>query len=149
MRLLAVGTVLAGLLTGCNITDQYQQDVDDVGKQIVADWKELPEVTAAEYEYRHGLDQGQVIYVDATLRAGSISETVTGRLMEIARRDYWKGTPWTVSIHAAIHSSDNPPVAGRRSFDKAIHSGAVEIDFSDQAVVAELEQKYGPRPARK
>ena len=111
MRLLAVGTVLAGLLTGCNITDQYQLDVDDVGKQIVADWKELPEVTAAAYEYRHGLDLGQIIYV-------------------------------------AVYSSDNPPVDGRENLDKAIHSAHVETDPSDQAV-AELEQKYGPRPARK
>jgi hypothetical protein len=65
-------------------------------------------------------------------------------LFEIARRNYWRGTSWTVWIQAAVYSSDNPPIAGQPSFDKTIHSRKVEIDFSDKALTAELEKKYGP-----
>ena len=51
--------VLVGLLAGCNVVEQYYEDVDSFGKKIVADWKEMPEVVDATYEYRHGLDRGR------------------------------------------------------------------------------------------
>jgi hypothetical protein len=45
-----------------------------------------------------------------------------------SRRNYWRGTSWTVWIQAAVYSSDNPPIAGQPSLDKTIHSRKVEID---------------------
>jgi hypothetical protein len=134
---------LVFVLAGCNITNQYYEDVEGVGKQIVADWKELPEVVNAEYEYRHGLDQGQVLYVDAIVRDESAKVSVE-QLEEIARRDYWRGTWQNVSVHVAVFSEAQPPVTGPTGPDNAISRSDIKLDNP-----AELEKQYGPRPQKK
>lgn len=134
---------LVFVVAGCNITDQYYEEVEAVGKQIVADWKELPDVKDASYEYKHGLDQGQQLQVNATVPAASVS-SVADQLEEIARRDYWRGTWWDVSLNVNIFSDANPPVEGKWNHDKVVHSK--KIVFDDPAA---LEKKYGPRPEKK
>ncbi|MFD5827649.1 hypothetical protein [Lentzea sp. NPDC060358] len=137
----AICTVL--LLVGCTATDQYHDDVDAVGKQIVADWKELPEVVGAEHEYRHGLDQGQVIYAIATVEEGSVQESVE-QLQEIARRDYWRGTSRNVSLTVSVYSDANPRVKSPTGPDNSVSRKRIELDDP-----AGLEKQYGPRPARR
>ena len=39
VRLAGLVVVLVGLLAGCNVFSQYHEDVDELGKKIVADWK--------------------------------------------------------------------------------------------------------------
>ncbi len=134
---------LVFLLAGCNITDQYYEEVEAVGKQIVADWQELPEVQAASYEYKHGLDQGQLLFTYATVPAASVA-SVAEQLEEIARRDYWRGTWWNVSLDVRIFSEANPPVEGKWNEDKVVYSK--KIEFDDPAA---MEKKYGPRPVKK
>ncbi|HEX8867793.1 MAG TPA: hypothetical protein VF821_19195 [Lentzea sp.] len=134
---------LAFALAGCNITDQYYEDVEGVGKQIVADWKELPEVVKAEYEYKHGLDQGQLINVTATVRDESAEKTV-GKLEEIAQRDYWRGTSQNVSLHVYVYSDANPETVSPTGSSKPYSSKDIKLDDP-----AALEKQYGPRPAKK
>ncbi|MFS8098088.1 hypothetical protein LFM09_13180 [Lentzea alba] len=134
---------LAFLLAGCNITDQYYEDVEAVGKQIVADWKELPEVVEAKYEYKHGLDQGQVIHATATVRDESAATTVA-KLEEIAQRDYWRGTWQNVSVSVNVFSDANPQTVSPTGSSKPYSQKRIELDDP-----AALEKKYGPRPAKK
>lgn len=140
----ALATVsLVFVLAGCNITDQYYEDVEAVGKQIVADWKELPEVVDAEYEYRHGLDQGQVIYAMATVKDDAVQESIE-QLQEIARRDYWRGTWQDVSLHVSVYSDAKPRVKGPTGPDNSVSRSDIKLDDP-----AALEKKYGPRPTKK
>lgn len=134
---------LAFVLAGCNITDQYHEDVEAVGKQIVADWKELPEVVDAEYTYKHGLDQGQLIYVTATVRDESVKTSVE-KLEEIAERDYWRGTWQNISLHVNVYSDANPETVSPTGSSKPYSTKKIELDDP-----AALEMKYGPRPAKK
>jgi hypothetical protein len=141
-KVLAVASLVL-VLGGCNVTDQYYEEVDAVGKQIVADWKELPEVVNASYEYRHGLDQGQLLDVYATVPDASVT-SMAEQLEEIARRDYWRGTWRDISLDVRILSDANPPVEGKWNNDKVVRSKKVEFDDP-----AALEKKYGPRPVKK
>lgn len=134
---------LAFVLAGCNATDQYHEDVEAVGKQIVADWKELPEVVDAKYEYRHGLDQGQVIYATATVRDETAEKSV-GQLEEIAQRDYWRGTSQNISLHVNVYSDANPQTTSPTGSSKPYSQKRIELDDP-----AALEKTYGPRPAKK
>jgi hypothetical protein len=136
-------TSLVFLLAGCNIADQYYEEVEEVGKQIVADWKESPEVVDASYEYKHGLDQGQLLLSYATVPAASVTSAAE-KLEEIARRDYWRGTWHDVTLHVRLYSDANPPVQGQSNLDKIVHDKKIEFDDP-----AELEKKYGPRPTKK
>lgn len=142
-RRVLAATCLMFLLAGCNITNQYYEDVEGVGKQIVADWKELPEVIKAEYEYKHGLDQGQVIYVVATVRDESVEKSVA-QLEEIARRDYWRGTWQNVSLHVNIYTDANPQTVSPTGSSKPYSAKNIELDDP-----AALEKQYGPRPQKK
>ncbi|NKE62271.1 hypothetical protein FXN61_38230 [Lentzea sp. PSKA42] len=141
-KVLAVVSLIF-LLAGCNVTNQYYEEVEAVGKQIVADWRELPEVKDASYEYRHGLDQGQLLFAYATVPAASVT-SVAVQLEEIARRDYWRGTSLDVTLYVRIYSDANPPVQGQSNLDKIVHDKQIEFDDA-----AELEKKYGPRPKKK
>lgn len=141
-RVLAV-SCLVFVLAGCNATDQYYQDVEAVGKQIVADWKELPDVVDAEYTYKHGLDQGQIIYATATVRDESV-DTSVGKLEEIAERDYWRGTWQNISLHVNVYSDANPRTVSPTGSSKSYSTK--KIEFDDPAA---LEKQYGPRPTKK
>ncbi|MDT7790191.1 MAG: hypothetical protein QOF58_8610 [Pseudonocardiales bacterium] len=134
---------LVFLLAGCNITNQYYEDVEGVGKQIVADWKELPEVVKAEYGYKHGLDQGQLVYATATVRDESVEKSVA-QLEEIAQRDYWRGTWQDVSLYVTVYSDANPETVSPTGASKPYSEKRIELDDP-----AALEKKYGPRPEKK
>lgn len=134
---------LASVLAGCNITNQYYEDIEGVGKQIVADWKELPEVVKAEYEYKHGLDQGQIIHATATVRNESADKTIQ-RLEEIAQRDYWRGTSQDISLRVYVYTDADPEIVSPTGSNEAYSTKDVKLDDP-----AALEKKYGPRPEKK
>jgi hypothetical protein len=134
---------LTALLAGCSLGEQYYEDVDEVGKKIVADWKALPEVAEARHDYRHGIDQGQIMYVIAIIRADSVSEELIEKLKEVAERDYWLGTARKVSLRLVVYSSDNPPVEGGTDPDRAIRRETIGLPEKIGL------EKYGPRPTKK
>lgn len=148
-KAVAGAAVLLAALTGCNVTDQNKPEIDDVGKQIVAEWKSSAGVEDAAYEYVHGLDLGQQIHLQATLTASSAKETKYEELVEVARKCFWKSGDRTISMPYAFYSTDNPPTGKVRSSPNSVSHGYVEIDFQDKAVTSELEQKYGPQSTRK
>jgi predicted small secreted protein len=136
--------MLVGLLTGCNTFVQYYEDVDELGKKIVADWKEQSEVADASYEYVHGIDSGQQVDLKVIVRAESATNEVVDKLKDIANRDYWQSTAYDrdMSLQFVAYSSDNPPVAGESELSKSIGKGDLGVS---QKVGLE---KYGPRPTR-
>jgi hypothetical protein len=136
--------VTAGLVAGCGITDANRPTVDDVGKQIVSEWKSTDGVEDAKYKYVHGLDLGQQIHLQATLSAASLSEAKFGELVEAAREIYWKSGERSVSLPVTFYSSDKPPSGEVRTSPNSVFSGEVELGDP-----AELEKKYGPRPSQK
>ena len=142
-RVAIVVAMLVTLLSGCNVADQYYEDVDNVGKQIVTDWKKLPEVADAAYTYRHGLDQGQILDLDVTLRDDTTSDEFVEQLLETARRNYWLGTPQSVVIQVYLYAASDPPKKEPNDGTNAIRQEKVTID------AAELEKKYGPGPTKK
>ncbi|PWK80657.1 hypothetical protein C8D88_12321 [Lentzea atacamensis] len=141
-----VGAVflLIGLLTGCNVFVQYHEDVDELGKKIVADWKEQPEVADARYEYVHGIDSGQQLNLKVIVRAESASNEVVDKLKDIANRDYWQSTAYDreISPQFVAYSSDKLPVEGKWELASPIGKGGLGVPEK-----VGLE-KYGPRPTR-
>ncbi|RAS68530.1 hypothetical protein C8D87_102599 [Lentzea atacamensis] len=135
-RILALATVLS--LTACGITDQYNQEYDELGKKVVAEVKQQQGVADAEYSYVHGIDQGQGISVNVTLSSDANSADMPGKLMEIAQRNYWLGvTPPggpTMSVRVWSAEPPHPQIS------------LEQVDVSDTAA---LEKKYGPRPKKK
>lgn len=143
-RSLAATVVTAGLLAGCGATDANRPTVDNIGKQVVAEWKTTAGVEDAAYKYVHGLDLGQQIHLQATLSAASVSEAKFDELVEVAREIYWKSGERSVSLPVTFYSSDKPPSGEVRTSPNSVFSGDVEL--GDQAA---LEKKYGPRPTMK
>lgn len=139
--------MLVGLLSGCNLFVQYYEDVDELCKKIVADWKAQAEVVDASYVYVHGIDSGQQIDLDAIVRAESFTAEVWERLEDIANRDYWLSTAYDredhMSFQYVIYSSDNPPAKGEVGLTKSIGQG--DIGVSPKVGL----EKYGPRPTTK
>lgn len=148
-RLTFVLLVLA-LLAGCTgrpaVT--FDQSVEDLAKKIAADWKAVAGVADVRYEYRHGLDLGQSIGLDAALKPESASEAVVQELVEIAKRDYWQSTA-SAAIGAAIYRSEKLPDGPAEDKSIIMFNGPIKIDVYDQAQVDELTEKYGPRPTEK
>lgn len=131
---------MVGLLAGCNVTGQYYEGVDSFGKQTVADWKAMPEVLDATYEYRHGLDQGQVMYLDVTIRGDVDKDTVIGHLQEVARRNFWQKTSSTdVKVNLAVHSEGSGLGGGSATPGPVIYQGGLGQASGSP------EEKYGPR----
>jgi len=144
VRAAALIALLVGLLAGCNSVVQYYEDVDDLGKKIVADWKELPEVADASYRYQHGIDSGQQLEFEVVIRAESVSDEIIDKLKDIGSRDYWQSTAYdrgSMPLRFAAYSSDNPPPT-QSGPDTAIHRAGLGISKE-----VGLE-KYGPRPTR-
>ncbi|WP_346131133.1 hypothetical protein [Lentzea roselyniae] len=139
--------LLVGLLSGCNLFVQYYEDVDELCKKIVADWKAQAEVVDASYVYVHGIDSGQQIDLDVIVRAESFTAEVWERLEDIANRDYWLSTAYDredrMSFQYVVYSSDNPPAKGEVGLSKSIGHG--DIGVSPKAGL----EKYGPRPTTK
>lgn len=143
-RSLIATVVTAGLVAGCGVTDANRPTVDDIGKQVVSEWKSTDGVDDAKYKYVHGLDVGQQVHLQATLSAVSVSEAKFDELVEAARKIYWKSGERSVSLPVTFYSSDNPPSGDVRTSPNSVFSG--DIQLGDQA---ELEKKYGPRPTQK
>ncbi|PWK84799.1 hypothetical protein C8D88_1076 [Lentzea atacamensis] len=137
-----LGSLLAavGVLTGCSVTGQYYEGVDSFGKQTVADWKQMPEVVDATYEYRHGLDQGQVLYLDVTIGGEVDKDTVIGQLQEVARRNFWQKTSSNdVKVNLAVHSEGSGLGGGSAMPGPVIYQGGLGQGSGSP------EEKYGPR----
>ncbi|MGW6934623.1 hypothetical protein ACWGE0_31495 [Lentzea sp. NPDC054927] len=142
VRSVALVALLVGLLAGCNSVVQYYEDVDDLGKKIVADWKELPEVTDARYDYQHGIDSGQQMNFEVVIRTEAVSDEIIDKLKDIGSRDYWQSTAYdrgSMPLRFAAYSSDNPPPT-KSGPDTAIHRAGLGVSKE-----VGLE-KYGPRP---
>ena len=139
--------MLVGLLSGCNLFVQYYEDVDELCKKIVADWKAQAEVVDASYVYVHGIDSGQQIDLDVIVRAESFTAEVWERLEDIANRDYWLSMAYDredhMSFQYVVYSSDNPPAKGGMEAAKSIGQG--DIGVSPKVGL----EKYGPRPTTK
>lgn len=131
---------MVGLLAGCNVTEQYYEGVDSFGKQTVADWKAMAEVVDATYEYRHGLDQGQVMYLDVTIRGDVDKDTVIGQLQEVARKNFWQKTSSSdVKVNLAVHSEGSGLGGGSATAGPVIYQGGLGQGSGSP------EEKYGPR----
>jgi predicted small secreted protein len=139
--------LLVGLLTGCNTFVQYYEDVDELGKKIVADWKEQSEVVDASYGYVHGIDSGQQMDLKVIVRAESASDEVVDKLKDIANRDYWQSMAYdredNMSLQFVAYSSDNPPAEGESDLAKSIGQG--DLGVSPKVGL----EKYGPRPTKR
>ncbi|MGW6934620.1 hypothetical protein ACWGE0_31480 [Lentzea sp. NPDC054927] len=139
--------MLAGLLSGCNLFVQYYEDVDELCKKIVADWKAQAEVVDASYVYVHGIDSGQQIDLDVIVRAGSFTAEVWERLEDIANRDYWLSPAYDredhMSFQYVVYSSDNLPAKDEVGASKSIGHGDIGVSPKDGL------EKYGPRPTTK
>ncbi|WP_143466898.1 hypothetical protein [Lentzea kentuckyensis] len=129
------------LLTGCSVLEGFNEDVNTIGRQIVAEWKQRQDVAAAQFEYRHGLDLGESMTVEALVHADKITDTTVDDLVEIAKRDYWRGTWRSVSTSYLVYSTDDPPYADKRGEAKPIAHGKITFD-GDPA------HSYGPRPTQ-
>ncbi|RAS59230.1 hypothetical protein C8D87_11590 [Lentzea atacamensis] len=131
---------MVGLLAGCNVGDQYYEGVDSFGKQTVADWKAMPEVVDATYEYRHGLDQGQVVYLDVTIRGDVDKDTLIGQLQEVARKNFWQKTSSNdVKVNLAVRSEGSALGGGSATPGPVIYEGGLGQGSGSP------EEKYGPR----
>ncbi|MFS8098093.1 hypothetical protein LFM09_13205 [Lentzea alba] len=139
MRLVPVLAVL--LLTGCSVFESFNPLLNEIGKQIVADWKQRPDVAAAQFEYTHGLDAGDSLQVQVMLKAEEINDAVVDEVVEIARRDCWRGTWGSCSATYVVYTTADPPYADKPESGKPVRQGEVDLP-------PELEASYGPRPTR-
>ncbi|KJK52795.1 hypothetical protein UK23_02165 [Lentzea aerocolonigenes] len=129
------------LMSGCNLFEAYDPAINATGKQVVAEWKQRPEVAAAQFEYRHGLDAGGHLRLEVMLKAEAITDAVLDEIVEIARKDCWLGTPYDCYATYVIYTTDDPPYADKPGTGKWVRQGEVEL-------TADMEASYGPRPAR-
>ncbi|MEV6240155.1 hypothetical protein [Lentzea sp. NPDC051838] len=129
------------LLTGCSIFESFNPQINAIGKQIVADWKQRPDVAAAQFVYRHGLDAGDSLGLEVMLKAESITDPVVDEVVEIARKDCWLGTWDSCSATYTVYTTADPPYADKPESGKPVRSGKVDLP-------PELETSYGPRPTR-
>lgn len=129
------------LLTGCSVLENFNEDVNTIGRQIVAEWKQRPDVAAAQFEYRHGLDLGEHMTVEVMVHADKITKTTVDDLVDIAERIYWRGTWRDVGTGYLVYSTDDPPYADKPGEAKPIAKG--DLAFDDDA-----EASYGPRPTQ-
>ena len=146
VRLTGLVALLAGLLAGCSVLEQRHDDVEELGTKIVADWKEQSEVAEAKYDYRHGIDQGQIMYMVVIVRAESVSDEVVDKLKDIANRDFWESPAYDrddLSLRFVAYSSDNPPVDGQPEPDMSIRREGLGVPEKVGL------DKYGPRPSKR
>lgn len=129
------------LLTGCSVFESFHPEINAIGKQTVADWKQRPDVAAAQFEYTHGLDAGDHLRLEVMLQAENLSSAVVDEVVEIARRNCWRGTWDSCSATYVVYSTDDPPYADKPESGKPVRHGKVDLP-------PELEASYGPRPPR-
>jgi hypothetical protein len=129
------------LLTGCSVLENFNEDVNAIGRQIVADWKERPDVAAAQFEYRHGLDLGEHLTVEVMVHADQVTGTTVDDLVEIAERVYWQGTWRDVDAGYVVYSTDDRPYADKPGEAEPLAQGDLTFDGDPAA-------SYGPRPTQ-
>lgn len=129
------------LLTGCSVLENFNEDVNTIGRQIVAEWKQRPDVAAAQFEYRHGLDLGEHMTVEVMVHADKITGTTVDDLVDIAKRTYWRGTWRDVDTGYLVYSTDDPPYADKPGEAEPLAKGGLAFDGDPAA-------SYGPRPTR-
>lgn len=142
MRFVAV-LALTGLVAGCGVLEGFDPEINAVGRQIVADWKERPDVAAAQFEYRHGLDLGESMSVEVLVHADKITDGTVRELLDIARRDYWRGTSRSVGTTYAVYSTGDPPYADKPGEAEPLDHGPLTFE-----AVTDPSASYGPRPTR-
>lgn len=141
MRLVAV-VALTGLVAGCSVLENFDPETNAVGRRIVADWKQRPDVAAAQFEYRHGLDYGEHMWIEVMVHADKVTETTVDELLDIARRDLWLSIGGT-STDYAIYSTDDPPYADKPGEATPLAKGPLTFEG-----VTDPSASYGPRPTR-
>lgn len=129
------------LLTGCSVFESFDSEINGIGRQIVADWKDRQDVAAAQFEYTHGLDAGDSLRLEVMLKAEAITAPVVDEVVEIARRDCWRGTWKSCSASYAVYTTADPPYADKPDSGKPVREGKIDLP-------PELETSYGPRPTR-
>ncbi|MGW6935149.1 hypothetical protein ACWGE0_34155 [Lentzea sp. NPDC054927] len=129
------------LLTGCSVLEGFDPELDAIGKQVVADWKQRPDVAAAQFEYTHGLDAGDSLRLEVMLKAEAITGPVVDEVVEVARRDCWRGTWKSCSASYVVYTTADPPYADKPESGKPVRNGKLDLP-------PELETSYGPRPTR-
>ncbi|MFC3892239.1 hypothetical protein ACFOWZ_12200 [Lentzea rhizosphaerae] len=153
MTLLRAAAALSALvlMAGCGgrptesaIVDKIN---DELGKKIVADWRAVPGVADATYEYRKAIDR-QAISVRAALKPETASDSLVQELVEIVKRDYWQSTA-NVVFSSSMFRSETMPETPVKDESIILFNGPIKIDMYDKAQVAELNEKYGPKPERK
>ncbi|MFD4672259.1 hypothetical protein ACFWNN_21205 [Lentzea sp. NPDC058450] len=138
------------LLTSCGEGKEsftFLKDDDDLGKKIEAEWRAVPGVAEARYEYTHSIDSSG-IGLNAALKPETASEELVQELVEIAKKNYWQSTT-TVALAAGIVKGEVIPPKPVTDKSIILFDGPIKIDKYDEAQVAELNQKYGPRPTKK
>ncbi|MGI5504237.1 hypothetical protein [Lentzea sp. CA-135723] len=75
------------------------------------------------------------------LDADKITATTVDDLVEIARRDYWRGTSRDIGAVYLVYSTDDPPCADKPGEAEPIGQGRIEFDDDPAA-------GYGLRPTR-
>ena len=125
----------------------FDKTNDELGKKIAADWQAVRGVAATAYEYRHAVDR-QAISLRAALDPDVASDSLVQELIEIVKRDYWQSTADVVFSSSMFRSATIPETPVK---DKSIvmFDGPIKIDMYDKEQVAELTEKYGPRPTKK
>lgn len=103
--------VLVLLLTGCSFAGDVDPDIDAVGRKIVADWKQRPEVAEAWHRHTHDLlgPASSVMRLEVTLKAEAITDAVVDELVEIAVHNCWRGTWKDCNATYAVYTTADPP----------------------------------------
>lgn len=152
-RIVALIGAFVVALSGCSAFVAFHEEVDDLGKQIVSDWKRLPAVADAGYQYVHGIDSGDQLHMHVTLKDVSSPGEEFAAVVEIATEDYWRSKVGRLGggLTVSAFSTDKPPRIAKSNNrvlndEDLIHESAIEFDSDDPQRLAELEAKYGPRP---
>lgn len=129
------------LLAGCSVLEGFDPELNAVGKQVVAEWKQREDVAAAQFEYTHGLDAGDLLTLQVMVKAEAISDPVVDEIVEVARRECWRGTWKPCGPRFVVYSTQDPPYADKPDTGKPVREGTIDLQ-------PELETSYGPRPTR-
>jgi hypothetical protein len=153
MTLLRAATALSVLvlLVSCGGGEKesftFDKTNDELGKKIAADWQAVRGVAAATYEYRHAVDR-QAISLRAALNPDVASDSLVQELIEIVKRDYWQSSA-DVVFSSSMFKSATIPETPVQDQSIVMFDGPIKIDVHDEKQVAELNEKYGPRPTKK
>ncbi|MFI6098750.1 hypothetical protein ACIA8G_24615 [Lentzea sp. NPDC051213] len=132
--------LLALLLTGCSALEGFDPEINAVGRQTVADWKQRSDVVAAQFEYKHGLDAGGSLKLEVMLKAEDSDDSKINELVELVERNCWR-TWKSCNASYTMYTTADPPYADVQGSGKPVREGRVTL-------TGEMESRYGPRPTR-